>query len=74
MRASKTNESLNQNVSDVTEHVFSDAHAHYVNMTRNLNDASTRDSTVLPFVLSTEMCIYIHSGLLASVFIIGLLR
>lgn len=73
MRASKTNKSLNLNVSDVTENVFNDGDSHN-NILKNASDLPMEDLKDSSFVLSTEMCIYIHGGLLASIFIIGLLR
>ena len=42
----------------------------------NISDTKLTDSFKQepPFILSTEMCIYIHGALIASIFVIGLMR
>lgn len=73
MRALKTNQSeaidnnMNNNNNSDSRQVFDGL---------NIFDTKSMDSFKQEpsFILSTEMCIYIHGALIASIFIIGLMR
>lgn len=66
MRTARKNQSFNAIIADVNGNTTS----------LNINSTETfkKESLNSSLVLSTDMCIYIYGALLASIFIIGLMR
>lgn len=68
MRALRKNQDLTNDTNDnTTAQIFENSNILPANLTDIFKSGPS-------FVLSTEICMYIHGALIASIFIIGLIR